>query len=103
MQAGGGGVICFSAAVWGPADLHGWSPVASGLFNLDLLLPSHHIVVIALILHPRRLNTSPPKPSVREFRVPWSSACDGNFPYFSISAAHARPLEILMTCGCHFK
>lgn len=61
MQTCGSGVICFSAAVWGPAALHGWSPLTSALFNLDLLLLSHHIAVIALVPRPRRLKTSPPK------------------------------------------
>lgn len=47
-----------------------WSPIASGLFNLDLFLLSRHIVTIALIPRSRCLRTSPPKAQRRRRQYP---------------------------------
>lgn len=65
-----GSGICFSAAVRGRADLHGWTPIASGSSNLDLLPPSHHTAVTAPLPRPGRLEPSPPKAQRERRRDP---------------------------------
>lgn len=42
---------------WGPADLRGRNPVASGAFNWDLLAPLCHISTTALTPDVRHLKT----------------------------------------------
>lgn len=70
MHTCGSGVICFSAAVRGRANLHGWTPIAPGLSNLDLLPPSHRTAVTACLPRPRRLEPSPPKAQCERHRDP---------------------------------